>query len=115
MWVWEKELLQNSCANIISPFNEVSMLHTRAPLYGEWNLHKLSKPIWISSNNRESVGTSVLIALLFEQGPVWINNLFAAYIIAQVLYHDKCLCINYFYSKMLNKVRLFSLSYKLFS
>jgi len=46
----------------------------------EWNPHKLPKPMWILSNNSESVGKNVLIVLLFELGRVWINNLFAAYI-----------------------------------
>lgn len=44
-------------------------------------------------------------------GPIWINNSFAAYNTSAYntsVYHDKHLCIGYFYSKKQNKVKLFS-------
>jgi len=40
-----------------------------------------------------------------EHGPVWINNLFAAY--STNTHHDKHLRISYFYIKRWNTVKLF--------
>jgi len=69
-----------------------------------------STPQGITSSTDMVITNALTLETVFKTlstylGPVWINNLFAAY--SADTYHNKCLCVNYLYSKRKNKVTLF--------